>query len=130
MKREIGVRTHYLPGAGYLDALRRRFHLPSTPAEALLWGELKGRRLLGYRFARRCPLDRYTVDFYSRELHLAVDLIGAAAPWQGACDEMERTIRLRLCGVTYLPFAEQEVVHNLDGVVARIRRSIRYLPLK
>jgi len=130
MKRETAVRTLYLPGAGYLDALRRRFHLPATPAEALLWGELKGRRLLGYRFARRSPLDRYPVDFYSRELHLAVDLMGAAAPWQVACDEMERTIRLRLCGVTYLPFAEQEVVHNLDGVVARIRRSIRYLPLK
>ena len=124
------MRANFLPGTHYLAALKRRFRTACTPAEALLWPELKARRLLGYRFERRCPLDRYTVDFYSRELHLAIDLVGCPAPWREDCDEMERTIRLRLCGVTYLPFAEQEVLHNLDGVVARIRQSIRYLPLK
>ena len=43
------------------------------------------------------------------------------------------TVAIRSCApVTGFstPFAEQEVVHNLDGVVARIRQSIRYLPVK
>jgi very-short-patch-repair endonuclease len=122
--------TYSLSYADRLHALTRRLRTEMSRPEALLWRELKGRRLLGYRFERRRALDRYSVDFYCRELHLAIDLIGASAPWHGGCDEMERTIRLRLCGVTYLPFAEQEVVHNLDGVVARIRQSIRYLPVK
>jgi very-short-patch-repair endonuclease len=124
------MRPHVLFYAERLYSLARRFRPPMSSHQALLWSELKGNRLLDYRFERNATLDRYTVDFYCRELHLAIDLIGAATPWHGQCDELERTIRLRLCGVTYLPFTEEEVEHNLDGVVARIRQSIRYLPLK
>jgi very-short-patch-repair endonuclease len=113
---------------GYLDVLSRHFRRGMGRAEALLWSELKGRRLLGYRFERKRQVDRYVVDFYSQELHLAVDVIGVDAPWHGRCVEVERTIRLRLCGVTFLPFGEEEVLYNLDGVVARIRQSIRSRP--
>jgi len=124
------MRTDVLSYADRLYALARRFRPPMSGQQALLWNELKGRRLLGFRFERNAALDRYSVDFYSRELHLAIDVLGSSAPWHGQCDEMERTIRLRLCGVTYLPFTEEEIVHNLDGVVARIRQSIRYVPVK
>jgi very-short-patch-repair endonuclease len=115
---------------GCLEALTRRFRIPMSPAEVLLWSELKGRRLRGYRFDRRCQVDRYVVDFYCSELRLAVDIVGAATPWQGPCIDEERTIRLRLSGVAFLPFAEEEVLHNLDGVVSRIRQAIRHLPWK
>ena len=127
---EMHVGSNPIVYAGCLDALTRRFRTPTSRAEALLWGELKGRRLRGYRFERKRQVDRYVVDFYCRELHLAVDLIGVETPWQGRRDDEERTIRLRLCGVTFLPFAEDEVLNNLDGVLYKIRHSIRYLPWK
>ena len=116
--------------AGCFEALARRLGRRMTRAEALLWDELKGRRLRGYRFERRRSVDRYVVDFYCSELHLAVDVVGGEAVWHGGCIDQERTIRLRLCGVTFLAFAEEEVLHNLDGVVSRIRQAIRYLPWK
>lgn len=114
---------------GCLDALTWRFRTRMSRAEALLWNELKSRRLLGYRFVRRREVDRYVVDFYCSELRLAVDIV-AEASWHGRCVESDRSIRLRLCGVTFLPFAEEEVLHNLDGVVSRILQAVRYLPWK
>ena len=113
-----------------LDALSGRLRKRMSQAESLLWGELKGRRLRGYRFERRRQVDRYVVDFYCGELHLAVDIVPSAELWDGPSVDAERTIRLRLCGVTFLPFAEEEGLYNLDGVVARIRQAIRYLPWK
>ena len=101
--------------AGCIDALTRRFRTRMGRGEALLWSELKGRRLRGYRFERKRKVDRYVVDFYCKELHLAVDVIGVEAPWHGRCVDQERTIRLRLCGVTFLPFGEEEILYNWTG---------------
>jgi very-short-patch-repair endonuclease len=84
----------------------------------------------GYKFERRREVDRYVVDFYCSELHLAIDIADTAPPWHGACADEARTIRLRLSGIVYLPFTEEEVLRNLDGVVSRIRQAIRYLPVK
>ncbi len=122
--------AHPIRPAGCFDALARRFRVPASHAEALLWGELRGRRLRGYRFERRRTVDRFVVDFYCAELHLAVDIVGAEAGRYGLRIDEARTIRLRLSGVVFLPFAEEEVLHNLDGVVSRIRQVIRYLPWK
>jgi very-short-patch-repair endonuclease len=96
---ETFVGTNPITYSGCLDALTRRFRTPTRRAEALLWSELKGRRLSGYRFERRRRVE-------------------------------ERTIRLRLYGVVFLPFGEDEVLYNLDGVLSRIRQAIRYLPWK
>ena len=102
---------------------------PMTRAESIVWNELKGRKLLGCRFERQHPIDRYIVDFYCRELSLAIEVDGLNRddPPLHQYDR-ERDVRLRLCGVAVLRFTEDEVVHNLDGVLARIRQSIRYLP--
>ena len=113
-----------------LDVLTRRFGARMGRAEARLWSELKGRRLHGYRFDRRCQVDRYVVDFYCSELHLAVDVLATGSAGDDRCADEERSLRLRLCGVRFLPFTEEEVLHNLDGVVSRIRQVIRCLPWK
>jgi very-short-patch-repair endonuclease len=127
---ETHVGSNPIVYGGCLDALTRRFRTPMGRSEALLWGELKGRKLRGYRFERKRQVDRYVVDFYCKELHLAIDLIGTETPWLGRRADEERTIRLRLCGVTYFPIGEEEVACNLDGVLYRIRQSIRFLPWK
>lgn len=116
--------------AGCIELLARRFGAGMGRAEALLWAELKGRRLMGYRFERRRQVDRYVVDFYCRDLHLAVDIVGNRTPWPDPCMDEERAIRLRLSGLRYLVFSEEEILHNLDGVLSRIRQAIRSLPWK
>lgn len=107
--------------------MRRRM----TRAEAALWQELKGRKLLGVKFERQRPIDRYIVDFYCVRLGLAVDVDPISTDEQFSVhQERERDVRLRLGGVTVLRFSDDEVVHNLDGVLSRIRQTVRYLPLR
>lgn len=46
-------------------------------AEAVLWGELRGRRLNGLKFVRQFPLGPYFADFACREHSLVVELDGS-----------------------------------------------------
>jgi len=102
-----------------------------TRAEALLWQELRGRKLLGMKFERRRPIDRSIVDFYCPRLGLAIDVDPiSTAELFSVHEERERDVRLRLGGVTVLRFSDDEVLHNLDGVLSRIRQTVRYLPLR
>ena len=102
-----------------------------TPAEGTLWQELKGRKLLGMKFERKRPIDHYVVDFYCARLGLSIDVDPISTDEQFSIHhERERDVRLRLGGVTVLRFSDDEVVHNLDGVLSRIRQTVRYLPLR
>ncbi len=102
-----------------------------TPAESALWQELKGRKLLGVKFERKRPIDRYVVDFYCVRFGLAIDVDPISTDERFSVHhERERDVRLRLGGVTVLRFSDDEVVHNLDGVLSRIRQTVRYLPLR
>ncbi|MCC6534662.1 MAG: DUF559 domain-containing protein [Burkholderiales bacterium] len=100
-------------------------------AEAILWNELKGRKLLGCKFERHCPIDRYVVDFYCERLAVAIEVDAMMQDDPHALRyDHERNVRLRLCGVVVLCFNDDEVIYNLDGVLAKIRQSIRYLPAR
>lgn len=48
-----------------------------TPGERVAWEILRDRRFLGYKFRRQVPLAGFIVDFYCRELRLAVEIDGA-----------------------------------------------------
>lgn len=107
--------------------LRRRM----TAAQTILWRELKGRRLLGFKFERQRPIDRHIVDFYCGRLALAIEVDPITTDEAYSVHRVrERDVRLRLSGVTVLRFSDEEVVHNLDGVLSRIRHTVRYLPLR
>jgi len=41
----------------------RHLRRNESPAEKLLWQELRGHRLGGYKFRRQVPKDKYVVDF-------------------------------------------------------------------
>ena len=46
-------------------------------AEALLWSELRGRRLNGFKFVRQVPIGRYYADFACRDERLVVEVDGS-----------------------------------------------------
>lgn len=55
------MKIHYNPK---LKALSRELRKSGTLTEALLWNELKARKIKGYQFMRQKPLDDYIVDFF------------------------------------------------------------------
>ena len=60
----------------YIIEVARELRKKSTPAERLLWEQLRNHRLNGLKFRRQHHVGRYVVDFYCAELWLVVELEG------------------------------------------------------
>jgi very-short-patch-repair endonuclease len=95
-----------------------------TPGEVLLWTKLKGKQLCGFDFDRQKPLDEFIVDFYCKELRLAIEVDG----WSHAVNDGKdgaRQTRLESMGVRFLRFTEQEIVTGLLSVADQIELWVR-----
>ncbi len=66
-------KTYYNPN---LKALSRRLRRKGTLSEVLLWMQIKGRQIKGYKFTRQKPIGNYIVDFYCSRLRLAIEIDG------------------------------------------------------
>ena len=66
--------------------LRRELRAASPLAERLLWAQLKGRKL-GVKFRRQHSVGPYVVDFFCKELNLAIEIDG---PSHHENEEVER----------------------------------------
>jgi len=90
-----------------------------TPGEVLLWNELKRKQLMGYDFDRQRPIDHFIVDFYCKDLLLAIEIDGDSHIGKEAYDAA-REKRLNDLGVHILRFDDLEVRCNLDRVIKAI----------
>jgi very-short-patch-repair endonuclease len=75
---------------------RRALRRASTDAEAALWGQLRARRLAGFKFRRQHPCGPYILDFYCPHARLAVELDGGQhfePEAQGYDERRERFLR-------------------------------------
>ena len=93
-----------------------------TPAEAILWESLRGRKLGGLKFRRQHPVNAYILDFWCHDCQLVIELDGNAHDTASARghDEM-RQQHLESHGYTVLRFRNEEVLNNLPAVLHVIR---------
>ncbi len=105
-------------------ARRRALRAATTPAEALLWGALRRKRLDGRKFRRQHGIGPYIVDFYCPAERLAVELDGAGHDGDAAAArDAARTAFLERHGVRVMRFENADVRENLEGVVEAIREA-------
>jgi very-short-patch-repair endonuclease len=86
-----------------------------TRAESVLWAQIRGRQLGGFKFVRQEAIGRYYADFVCRERRVIVELDGGqhadrAKDWQRDAE---------MCAVGYrvIRFWNNEVIDNLNGVL-------------
>ena len=92
-----------------------------TLSEVLLWQELKGKQMLGYDFDRQRPIDEYIVDFYCKELQLAIEIDGESHSTEKvAKNDIIRQRRLEELGVNVLRFDDLEVKTEMKYVLNAI----------
>lgn len=103
----------------YLKNLARNLRKNSTLGEVLLWNKLKGRQLLGYKFIRQIPINKYIADVYCRELKLIIEIDGFTHNYKIESDT-ERQKVLEREGYTVIRFQEQEVRKDINNVIQRI----------
>ena len=98
-------------------------------AEVLMWQQLKGKQHCGYDFDRQKPVGRRIVDFYCKDLALAVDVDGSVHDHMREQDE-RRHEAIEVLGITHLRFWNYEVKNDMDSVLKRIEDWIRAEEMK
>jgi very-short-patch-repair endonuclease len=102
----------------------RRF---STDAEKQLWRALRARRLAGAKFRRQVWLGDYIADFYCSEARLVVEADGGQHDERHDYDA-QRDAWLRQEGFRVVRFWNNDILDNLDGVLASIAKALTLPP--
>ena len=94
-----------------------------TDAERLLWSRLRRGQLDGFRFRRQVPIGPYIADFACLAERLIIEVDGG----QHSSRTVEDTAReqwLADRGYRVIRFWNNDVLENIDGVLAEIRDSL------
>src|SRR6266568_1807390 len=100
-------------------ARARKLRQNSTEVEKRLWHRLRAGQIGGTKFRRQEPILGFTVDFVCHAHRLVVALDGGQHESAAAADE-RRTKLLSQAGFRVLRFWNNDVIDNLDGVLATI----------
>ena len=93
-----------------------------TPAEAVLWAALSGKKLSQLRFQH--PVGHFILDFYCASCKMVVELDGSIHDtW--AEEDAARTEYLTAFGCRVIRFRNEEVLNNLGAVLAKLQKPLR-----
>jgi len=102
----------------------RRLRRDQTDAEKKLWGRLRSKRLVEFKFRRQFPIGNFIADIACPQSKLAIELDGGQHLDQAARDEW-RTKLIEQRGFRVIRFWDSEVLTNVDGVVEAIEAALR-----
>ncbi len=112
---------HDAPSLFTLVHFARHLRKHATRSEALLWAQLRGRKL-GPRFRRQHPFAvGVIVDFYCPAHRLVVEIDGARHRGLEAFDAARDAELARTFGVRVLRLSASLVERDLRAAVARVR---------
>ena len=118
MKKIIPYNPKLVP---YAKMLRQNM----TLGEIALWREIKGKKL-GVRFSRQIPIDQYIVDFYCKNLQLAIEVDGSIHfKDEQQNKDIFRQNRLESLGVVLIRFNNLDVKNNLNLVLEELKNTIK-----
>jgi very-short-patch-repair endonuclease len=103
--------------------MARTLRARSTGPEDLLWQQLRGGRLDGWKFRRQTPLGGGIADFCCHEASLTIEVDGRHYAEQAAPDA-ERRRAIEADGFVELRFTNDEVRERLPWVMTEIRRAL------
>jgi very-short-patch-repair endonuclease len=115
MKRNI------LPYNPKLKELAKKLRSNMTYSEVKLWNELKNGKLNGYDFDRQRAIGNFIVDFYCKDVQLAIEIDGITHEEEKAkCKDAIRQKELEETGIHFLRFDALLVVNKVEAVVREI----------
>ncbi len=121
----------YLTGnpeiAGALLERAKEMRANPTQAEALLWERLKTKKL-GFKFRQQHPIDNYIVDFVCLSKKLIIEVDGEIHKFQKEEDQQRQLLLEEKKRYTFLRFENDEVLNDINKVVAKIEDVLKVLP--
>ncbi|WP_395020011.1 endonuclease domain-containing protein [Dongia sp.] len=97
-----------------------------TEAEKKLWHHIRADQLEGNRFRRQVPEKPYILDFCCLKKRLVIEVDGGQHADNNA--DVQRTRWLERKGYQVLRFWNNEVLSNIEGVLAVIAEKLRSMP--
>lgn len=105
-----------------LKELAKKLRGNMTFSEVKLWNEIKNGKLMGYDFDRQRPIGNFIVDFYCKDLQLAIEIDGITHEEHKALlKDKIRQEDLEILGVKFLRFDALLVINKVEAVVREIR---------
>ncbi len=88
--------------------------------EALLWLQLKSKKLNGLDFDRQKIIGNYIVDFYCAEKDVVIEVDGRSHDSKQQ-EDAERDQYLNRLGLTVIRLSAKDVLQNMESVVGFLR---------
>ena len=111
-----------------LASLARGLRRNATSAERRLWRGLRRKEVGGFRFRRQVALAGCIADFASLDARLVIEVDGAThSTDEELARDAARTAALAAQGFAVLRFTNDEVFHNLDGVLETVYQKLMEL---
>ena len=108
-----------------LTTIARKLRKDATNAERNLWQGLRREQVEGFKFRRQVLLSGFIVDFAYCEAQLVVEVDGATHSTDAEITrDATRDAVVRTQGYAILRFTNDEVYHNLDGVLETVRLKL------
>ena len=119
MKRQI------IPYNPVLKELAKKLRQNMTFSEVKLWNELKNGKVLGYDFDRQKPIGNYIIDFYCKDLMLALEVDGIThVDEKIILKDKLRQDELEMLGINFLRFDALLIVNKIESVLKEIQNWI------
>lgn len=119
MKRRI------IPYNPKLKELAKKLRENMTFSEVKLWNELKNGQMMGYDFDRQRPIGNYIVDFFCKDLQLAIEVDGIThLDEKVIIKDWIRQDDIESYGVNFLRFDALLVVNKVEAAVREIKSWI------
>lgn len=115
------MRRKILPYNPKLKELARKLRNNMTYSEVRLWGCLSNGKMMEYDFDRQKPIGNYIVDFYCKDLMLAIEIDGLTHSFEKVCVKDEyRQKELECLGVSFLRFSALMMINDITNVCRAI----------
>lgn len=119
MKRKI------IPYNPKSKELAKQLRQNMTFSEVKLWNELKNGQMMGYDFDRQRPIGNYIVDFFCKDLQLAIEVDGIThLDEKVILKDFIRQDEIESYGVNFLRFDAMLVVNKVEAALREIRNWI------
>ncbi len=114
-----------IPYSPKLKPLAKALRKNMTLSEVLLWDKIKQKKVLGHDFDRQRPIDVYIVDFYCKDLMLAIEIDGDSHHTDEAYyKDTKRQKRLESLGIPFLRFDDLEIKKDMINVLRKIEQWV------
>ena len=109
-----------------LKGLRQDLRNNMPPAERILWTQLKGKQLEGFKFRRQHSIDEFIVDFYCPQANLAIEIDGDTHYGEEERkDDINRKHHIESLGIKIIRFTNKEISKNLEGAIGQIKEVLK-----